>query len=171
MLRSPALIRHWSGLIWLACPATVFPQPTLFAQSLRLSSASASRGNQVILELSMESPAGKEPLALQWDTRIPVARLTLADDRFLLGATAQEAGKSLNCAVKEKTAETYTLRCILAGGQKPIPNGTIAMLKLKIAKNAPIGAAPIRVDQGTAVSKDLKQVPLDAVEAVVAIRR
>lgn len=143
----------------------------LFAQSLRLSSASASRGNQVAIELSLESPAGKEPLALQWDTHIPVARVTLADGKLLVGATAQEAGKSLNCSAKEKTAEAYTLRCILAGGQKPIPNGTIAMLKLNIAHNAQIGDARIRVDGGMAASKDLKQVPLDSVETVIAIGR
>jgi hypothetical protein len=145
-------------------------QPALFGQSLHLSSASAERGDLVAIELSLESPAGKEPLALQWEIGIPVARMSLLDGKLLLRPTAEEAGKSLNCAVKEKTAETQTLKCILAGGQKPIPNGTIAMLKLRIAKNAPTGSARIRVQQGIAVSKDLKPVSLDAVETVVTIR-
>jgi len=149
----------------------VFPQAALFGQSLRLSSASASRGDQVAIELSLESPAGKESLALQWDTKVPIAQVSLLNDKILVGPTAQEVGKSLNCAVKEKTAETYTSRCILAGGHSPISNGAIAILRLEISRNARIGSARIRVEQGIAVSKDLKQVPLDAVETVVAIRR
>lgn len=187
MLKSPVLIRirsccgqilstfpgiwHWLGPAWLTCQFMVFPQSALFGQSLRLSSASASRGDQVAIELSLESPAGKEPLALQWDTKIPIAQVSLLNDQILVGPTAQEVGKSLNCALKEKTAETHTSRCILAGGQSPISNGAIAILRLKISMNARSGSARIRVEQGIAVSKDLKQAPLDAVETVVAIRR
>jgi hypothetical protein len=44
------------------------------------------------------------------------------------------------------------------------------MLKLKIAQNARPGSGRIRVHQEIAVSKDLNQVPLDAVETVVTIR-
>ena len=149
---------------------TVF-SVSLFGQSLGLSSASASRGQQVMIELALESPAGKEPLALQWDLRIPLAPVALIDDRLLVGFAAQEAGKSLYCAAKEDLVETHTVRCILVGGRKPIPNGTIALLRLKIATNAPIGSTLVRVERGLAVSKDLEQVPLRLVETTVAIRR
>ena len=162
---------HWLGPVWFLCQFVAFPKADLLGQSLRLSSASASRGDQVAIELSLESPAGKEPLALQWDTKIPIAQLTLLDDRLLVGSTALKAGKSLNCAVREKTAGISTSRCVLAGGRSPIPNGPIAILRLKISGNAQIGSARIRVERGTAVSKDSKQVPLDAVESVVAVRR
>lgn len=149
---------------------TLACQPSLFAQSLRLSSASAARGDLAAIEISLESPAGKEPLALQWEAQIPMGRMSLIGGKPVLSPTAEEAGKSLNCAVTGKTAETQTLRCILAGGQKPIPNGSIAMLKLKIAQHAQTGSAHIRVQQGLAVSKDLKQISLDAVDTVVTIR-
>jgi hypothetical protein len=163
-------IWHRLGLVWLACQFWVTPQAAL-AQSLSLSHATASRGDQVAVELSLKSPPGKEPLALQWNTRIPVAQVSLLNDKILLGSTAKEAGKSLNCAVKEKTAKTYTASCILSGGTTPIPNGAIATLKLRISVNAEAGAAHVWVDRVTAASKDLKQVPLPAVEAVVTIRR
>lgn len=157
-------------LIRLAGLLTVF-STALTGQSLGLSSASASRGHQVIIELSLASPAGKEPLALQWDVQVPIEQLTLMEDKLLPGSTAEEAGKSIHCAVKEKTAGTYTLGCLIAGGLNPIPNGTIAMLRIKIAANAQTGPAPVRVLRGLAVSKDLKQVPLEAVETKVTISK
>jgi len=124
-----------------------------------------------MIELALASPAGKEPLALQWDLRIPLAPAALVDDRLLVGFVAREAAKSLYCAPPTKMDETHTVRCILAGGRKPIPNGTIALLKLKIATHAPIGSTRVRVERGLAVSRDLEQVPLRVVETTVAIRR
>lgn len=164
-------IRHWLGPVWLAGWIMMLFKSSLLGQNLRLSSAAASRGDQIGVELSLESPGGKEPLALQWETKIPIAQISLIDDKVLTGSTAAEAGKTLTCAVKEKTAETSILRCILAGGQKPIPDGAIAMFRLKISTNAKIGSSSIRVEQPIAVSKDLKQIPLDDVETIIVIRR
>jgi hypothetical protein len=159
-------IRHWLGVAVIACLA-----PALFGQTLRLSSASASRGDQITIELSLESLAGKEPLALQWETNFPVRMVSPIDEKGFKEGAAQGAGKSLNCAVKEKGPDNYLSRCVLAGGQKPIPNGPVGMLRLKIPMDAPLGSAHIRVANATAVSKDSKAVSLVPVETTVTVRK
>jgi len=166
VIPKPPCIRYWLAIAWIACLA-----PALTAQTLRLSSASASRGDQITIELSLASPAGKEPLALQWETKIPVASLTPVEEQGFTGDTVLPAGKSLTCAVREKTAASYTSRCILAGGLRPIPNGLVGRLRLRIPVNAPVGEAHIRVENAIAVSRDSKAVPLNPVETVVTVRK
>jgi len=158
-------IRYW-WVAGIACLA-----PALLGQTLRLSSASASRGDQITVELSLESPAGKEPLALQWETKVPVATFGPIDDKSFTGATAQDTGKSLNCAVKEKNSDSYISRCILAGGQKPISNGPVARLRLRIPMNAPVGEAHIQVENATVASREAKAVSLVPIDTVVMVRR
>jgi len=159
------------GFVWIVCQLLFLAEPILLAQKLQLSSVSARRGDQVTIELSLESRAGSEPLALQWDAKFPAAQMTLVDDKVLIGSTARDAGKSLNCAVRDRTAASYTCRCILAGAQKPIPAGVIATFRLTIDRKAKIGSTSVRVEQGIAVSKDLKQVLLEPVETSVAIHK
>src|SRR2546425_3124994 len=77
---------------WLTCHCVMFSQAA--GQSLRLSSAAGSPGGRVAIELSLESPAGKEPAALQWETSVPAAKLSLMDENPLAGPAAQKAGKS-----------------------------------------------------------------------------
>jgi hypothetical protein len=139
-------------------------------QSLGLSSAAASQGGRVAIELSLKSPAGKEPAALQWETSVPTAKLSLMDENLLVGPAAQEADKSLSCSVTKKTVEAYTSVCILAGGQKPIQNGVVALLRLRILPKATPGTARIRVVGGTAVSSNLKSIPIAPTETMVVIR-
>ena len=156
------------GYLWLTCQCVLFSQAA--GQSLALSSAAAARGGRVAIELSLQSPAGKEPAALQWEMSVPTAKLSLADENPVAGPAAQKAGKSLNCAVTKKTAQTYTSVCILAGGQKPIQNGVVALLRLRILPKATPGMVRIRVVGGTAVSSDVKSIPIAATETTVAIR-
>ncbi len=157
----------WCTLLALVLLAS---SRTLAAQSLSLSGAAATRGEEVALELSVDSPTGKEPLALQWDFSIP-ATLVMVSCAMPPGSEAERVGKTLKCAAAGKGEGTTESRCILAGGDKPIPNGPVAMVRLKISKEASAGAMRIRVGQGTAVSRDLKQVPLGPVEATVTVRK
>jgi hypothetical protein len=147
-----------------------FPASTLFAQSLQLSSAAASRGTRVVIEISLKSPHGKEPAALQWEATIPTAELNLVDQEVTVGPAAKQAGKSVTCAVKGKPDKTLTSICILAGGQEQIQNGVIALLMLKVPQEAPIGPARIQVERAIAVSRDVTEVPINPTETVVSIR-
>ena len=157
-------------MLWLACHSLGCSHSPA-DPVLRLSTASAARGEQVAIEVSLESPAGKEPLGVQWETKLPSAQVGLVDDKVLIGSAAQQAGKALSCVLKQKNAADYILRCILVGGQQPIPNGTLALLRLRISPKAQTGPARIRLEQGLAVSKDLKNLPLGPVETTVRIQK
>src|SRR5579871_3303189 len=107
-------IRYWFSAAWVVCLALGGP---LFGQTLKLSSASASRGDQITLELTVESPAGKEPLALQWETKVPLLALTLLEEKGFVVADTLRHSKALSCASVENTAQSFVSRCILAGSQ------------------------------------------------------
>ena len=125
----------------------------------------------MVIKISFHSPPGKEPSALQWETTIPSAQLSFLDESMAAGPAAQTAGKSVNCAVKTtKTADSQTSLCILYGGREPVHDGVVAVLRLKILREATPGIALVRVDQALAVSKDLKRFPLDPKETAVKIR-
>ena len=165
--------RMRTGLSRLFCSLSLLsavPASTLFAQSLQLSSAAASRGKRVVIEISLKSPQGKEPAALQWEATIPTAELSLADQQVTVGPAGKQAGKSVTCAVKGKPDKTLTYICILAGGQQQIQNGVIALLMLKVPQEAPIGPARIQVERAIAVSRDVTEVPMNPIETVVSIR-
>ncbi len=162
-------IWHHAALFCLACQLLGLPRP-LFGQSLRLSAATASPGEEVAIEISLESPDGKEPLALQWETQVPGA-LRVIDCSLPEGAAVKELGKMLKCAATGNTAEAHTSRCILAGGVKTIPNGPLALLRLGIPRAAQPGPFRIRISEGIAVSKDLEPVPLPPADTLVTIRK
>jgi hypothetical protein len=157
--------RSACGIVFL-----VFPLWTLPAQTLQLSSAAASQGASVAIEVSLESSKGKEPLALQWETAIPSTQLSLIDNALLAGPAARASGKSVTCAVKAESRGTTTFVCVLAGGQEPIQNGVIAALRLGISPDARIGPARIRIANALAVSRAQKELPINATETVVSIR-
>ncbi len=142
----------------------------LFGQSLRISSAKASRGERVTLQIFLTSPAGHEPLALQWETSFPADQLISVESGASLGPAARAAGKNVTCAAKPKAGAISGAKCILIGGQQPIRNGMIARLRFRVLPDAPGGSARVRVDQAVAVFKDLQQTPVAVAEAAVKIR-
>ncbi len=155
-----------SGLMWLAACSDVH----LFAQSLQLSAPTAAPGEWVAIEIALKSPPGKDILALQWEVEIPARQLDLENERAMRAVIAvQDAGKSLTCAVPKETADARTLRCILAGGQKPIPDGKVTLLSLKIRENAQPGPIRVRLQNAVAVSRDLERVPFEPAETTVAV--
>ena len=164
--------RRWllfvSGVMWLAACSDV----RLFAQSLKLSAPTAPPGEWVAIEIALTSPPGKAILALQWELEIPARQLDLETERAMRAVIAvQDAGKSVTCAVPKETPDARTLRCILAGGQKPIPDGKVTSLSLKILENAQPGPIPVHLQNAVAVSRDLERVPFDPAETTVTVRQ
>jgi hypothetical protein len=148
------------------------PSLALFAQSLRLSFASGAPAEQVSVHLYLTSPHGQEPPStLQWEVAFPIAQLTLVDQNPSLGPSAQAAGKSVSCRVRNTTATSQTSVCILFGGREPIHDGEIAVFNFKVAADARPGVARVRIHQGLAVRKDLQKTSMEPVEALVRIRR
>jgi hypothetical protein len=157
-----------SGVLWLAACS----EARLLAQSLQLSAATAAPGEWVAIEIALKSTPGKDILALQWEVEIPARQLDLANERAMRAVIAvQDAGKSLACAVPKETPAARTLRCILAGGQKPIPDGKVALLSLKILENAQPGPIRIRLQNAVAVSRDLEHVRFEPVETTVTVQQ
>lgn len=150
-------------LCWLASTAP------LWGQAFRVPPADAAPDETVQVQIALESPAGKEPAALQWEATFPVRRLNAAGNPTA-GSAAAGAGKSITCSGRWKKApEIYAYACILAGGLKPLGNGTIAVMRFKVPLDAPKGPARIRVE-GEGASADAKKIAVAAAEGDVVIR-
>jgi len=162
------LLLFVSGVMWLAACSDV----RLFAQSLQLSAPTAARGEWVAIEIALKSPPGKDILALQWEVEIPARQLDLENERAMRAVIAvQDAGKSVTCAVPNETPDSRTLRCILAGGQRPIPDGRVTSLSLKILENAQPGPIRVRLQNAVAVSRDMERVTFAPVETTVTVQQ
>ncbi len=147
----------------------MFLSSSLPAQSLSLAPASGTPGGKLAVEISLKSPKGQEPSTLQWQTTVPLSKVGLLEET-MPGPAAEAAGKAVNCAVKSKTAETYTTTCILYGGQSGIHDGVVAILRLTLAPTAEPGSFRIRTAEALAVYKDLKRVTMEPSETTVTIR-
>lgn len=141
----------------------------IFGQSLRVSSATATPGKKTEVEIALDSPAGKEPLALQWEVGFSADAFKLDKAGLVAGPAAHAAGKSLTCAAKKNAGPTAWV-CILAGGQKPIASGVVAVLHLDVQPGAGDSRA-IVVDNAMAVSAALKKLPISRVAATVKVTR
>jgi hypothetical protein len=130
-----------------------------------VSSVAGSPGEKVGLEISLESQTGSAPAALQWDTIFPAQILEDAGNGPEMGRASVDAGKSLTCTKRR----TYSYLCILFGNQKPVANGTIAIVHFKIRAEALAGTYVVKVERAQAVTSDLKELNLKDTEGTVTI--
>jgi hypothetical protein len=156
-------IMRYVGLLLCTLP--------LLGQNVRVSSGTASPGRKITIEIVLDSPAGKEPLAMQWEVAFPDRALMLEANGPTAGAAAQAAGKNLTCIARKKPPGVSTWACVLAGGQKGIGNGPLAMLRFEVRPNAATGSELIVVDKILGVSAAVKKVPLARAEGAVKVVR
>ena len=108
--------------------------PAAAQPALSLSSTSASAGSAVTLNLSLSSPAGSEPSAIQWTLNYPPA--SLSNISVIPGATLAPVGKTLQCV---SGSGSYT--CIAYGMNATIlPDGVVAQV---VASPATAGTVAI----------------------------
>jgi hypothetical protein len=155
-------VRSFGVILW-ALP--------LLGQSLRVSSGSGAPGERLAIEIALDSPSGKQPLALQWETGFPDEALELEATGPVAGPAAGAAGKSLTCAKKGAADGLAKWTCILAGGQMPIGNGVVAVLRFEIHAHARAGSRPVVVDNVLGVSAALKKEPISGAEGAVTVTR
>ncbi len=133
----------------------------------------APRGGTGSLLITFATPAGKEPVALQWKIAFG-AGVTAAARDLAAGDAAGTAGKVLACAPTQGGgSEGSTYNCILSGGKKAIPNGTIFLVKYEVKSQAAPHTVAVRVSDGIAVSNEanqLRKTPLAPVEGTITIR-
>jgi hypothetical protein len=147
-------------LVWLVMP--------LYSQSLQIQADSVSRGQEGTAVIRLDSPAGKEPVSLQWEVHLPVS-IQLDPRRVVVAEAAAAAAKSVTCAMLvNRTGDIARCRCILAGGVKPIGNGPIAVLKYTPTGSVRPGRYQLNLRSGLSVSETVKKTPIkDAGVAIV----
>jgi hypothetical protein len=133
----------------------------------------APRGGTGSLLVTLVSPAGKEPVALQWKIALGT-EVTAAGGDLVAGDAAGAAGKVLACApAKGAGQESAIFNCILSGGKKAIRNGTIFLVKYKVRPQAIPSTLVVRVSDGIAVLEEANQLRKTAfppVEGTITIR-
>lgn len=109
--------------------------PLGLTDTLSLSSGSAGTDGRASLNVSLTSPAGNEPSAVQWALTYPLSNvisISVAE-----GSAATAAGKVLSCVAGP---ESYT--CLVSGANTTImSNGPVAIVNLTMApgvSNTPI---------------------------------
>lgn len=138
-------------------------------QSLELSGVAVDSGSANILRIVLH-PRDEKPLAaLQWELALP-AELHLAAADVVLGSVAESAEKSLTCVARKTIDGQTTCACILAGGVKPVGEGTIAIAKFTVSKDAHKGQTKVHLQRIWGVSLDSIKLQIPDVSAVVAIR-
>jgi hypothetical protein len=139
-------------------------------QTLRISPLTVRRGATGTLVLSLESPAGKEPVALQFEFLYPAPQLSVDDSGLVVAGAAQTAGKSVTCAGRPEDAGTYVYRCILIGGDKRLPQGPLVRIEFRVRAEAKLGRATVKLRRAQGVGADLKGLDLPSQEADVLIQ-
>ncbi len=158
------------GLLRRFCLAGLMSVPAA-GQALLLAPAAGEPGDYVTVEITWKAPPESPAVALQWELAIPPRNLEILKDhlaRELL--TVHQAGKSLACSVLPSQTEDQIVRCILSGGPKAIPTGTIVLVPLRISPSARPGSLPIRLDHSFGVLSDLKQIAIGPAETMITVK-
>jgi len=144
----------------------------LFCQSLLVPPSRTDLKAPGIFSVTIDSPPGKAPVALQWEFSIPpVIVISIAD--ITVGKAAESVQKFLTCAArpsKQAIQRRVRVACILAGGKDPIPNGPIAVVQYHAQWDARGAQLRVPVDNILGASLDLKSIPIPNVEEIIEIR-
>ena len=147
--------------LWLLSIAAV-----VSGQELSISPVDAAPGNEVRVEISIQSTPGKAPVALQWEMIFPVQLLDPEGDGPEIAQAAKASGKTVACAMNKP----YSYTCVLFGGQQPIANGSIVAIRFKIRSDARLGPTAIRIEKAEAATGGLVRSALKDAEGTVTIR-
>ena len=146
----------------------------LGAQSLSIPPMTVMGGEPASLYLVLQTPPGKKaPVALQWHIRFPAGAVVEAKD-IRVGSTAESVQKSLACAIAKgaKPAPEFgnVFVCMLAGGQKPLPDGTVAVARYRIPVELRRQELKARVEAILGVTVDLEKLSMPAAEGTVSVK-
>jgi hypothetical protein len=153
------------GFIFVLASAGAWAQAFLIPPSM------VTRGGSGSLLLTLESPEGKAPLAMQWEfTFPPKVAVDVAD--IVAGSAAESAQKTLTCrSLRTKDGGQGSIYgCILAGGQKALPNGPIAVVRYRVPPEVRQITEKVRVGRALGVTADLKSVELPSTQATITVK-
>ena len=96
--------------------------------------------------------------------------MDLAD--IVAGSAAESTEKVLTCRVvrTKDGGQGSVYGCILAGGQKALPNGPIAVVRYRVPPEVRQIAEKVRVAKALGVTADLKSVELASTQAAITVK-
>jgi hypothetical protein len=142
----------------------------LWGQSLQVSQAAAARGEARSFLIKLASPKGKELVALQWEISAP-PEITIDPGNIVAGSAAEGAQKSITCvSVQKPDRGRQRFACILAGGQKSMGDGPVAVVRYNIRHGMGAGRVVVRIEKAMGVTGDLTQVNIGNVDGPLTIR-
>ena len=110
---------------------------------------------------------------MQWKIMLGT-EVTAAVEDIKAGDAATTADKAVVCAaVTKPVQESLTYNCILAGGVKPIANGTIFLVKYKVKQKTIPQTLAVRISDGIAVlqhSDQLQKTNMAPAEGTITAR-
>lgn len=136
------------------------------AQTLQISPVTGARGDEVVVNISLDVPSAQSPSVLQWDTIFPAQLLEVSGAGPEAARAVIDAGKSLACAKRQP----YSYTCLLAGGRASIPNGTIATIRFKIRATAETASSALRIEKAEGATADLRKITIPDAQASVTVR-
>lgn len=149
----------------------LFTAWVLSGQTLQVSSVSTTLGQSGSVLISLKSPSGSEPAALQWELKYPAEQISVPDKKIVVGSAAQAAGKDLRCVGHWlKQPQVYAYTCILGGGLKTIRDGTVAVVPFDVAATAHSGQAEIELSNVIGATPEGKAIKVGLAPGVVTIR-
>jgi hypothetical protein len=137
----------------------------LSAQSLQILPSPPARG-ETSFRIMLASPADKAPLALQWNLALPEG---VVFHGIIPGEAATSVQKSVTCSavpLEKKDDRGSQYRCLLAGGQSPVPDGPLVAVTCHLREG--LREATVYVKQVIGVSRDSQKMILEDTQATIA---
>lgn len=136
----------------------------LWAQSIQILPAPPT-DKAVGFQIMIVCPPATPLVAVQW--RLSVAGGVAPSERQIqVGAAASDAGKSLTCA-GARNEEGKSI-CVVAGGERPIGNGPLAVARFVVPGRA--SSLTVRVSEVLGATGDGKPVRIPDVELTIPTR-
>jgi len=142
----------------------------VWGQALKLSPVSTAAGTVAPMTVTLTSPAGKEPVGLQWEVSYSSPQLGIESREMTIGAPPKRVGKELTCHGWPQGAGTYVYRCLLVGGSERLSNGPVAVLSFRVRATARLGPTTVRLGNALGVSAEGNPINIDSSQADVMIR-
>ena len=143
----------------------------LNAQTLRVMNAGAAPGETASVEIFLESTETARPAALEWTMVVPTKAQGVEIKAPVIGAAAKDSGKLFACSGHWKKAPSlYAYHCIVAGGNKVLLDGPMAVVELKILPQAKPGVHSLEIEGVKAVNASAAPVRMKSVSGQLAVR-
>ena len=152
------------------CGVLISAAPGLRAQSVQPSSSVVSRGGSSSFRIEWTASADKPVVALQWSFRVPEG-VRIAPDDIAAGSAAESAQKTITCSKTGKTTDLPSgFTCIIAGGEKPISGGPVAVVLYSIPATMSRGTIPVLIEKAIGVKADLTRLPIADAQNTITIK-